>query len=232
MTADFLREGHLDARQADTNAKLDDQGNLVIARALAEARTARMSPLTALFLGIFGVAAVVVTTAGATVLYGLSILDNKSSAIISFAGDTIEGLPELIAALPPALADVLNDRRAPEYASSLDVGVRFVSDRKTGSIRPVITVENKGDEVVSMLALRVAAMDRDGIPIRDWTAVVATPIAIDDEWEDGWRGPLMPGATRRVVLRRWKSPSLDSSDVVTGAIEISDVRVWEPDASM
>ena len=188
----------------------------------------RMSPLTALFLGIFGVAAVVVTTAGATVLYGLSILDNKSSAIISFAGDTIEGLPELIAALPPALADVLNDRRAPEYASSLDVGVRFVSDRKTGSIRPVITVKNKGDEVVSMLALGVAAMDRDGIPIRDWTAVVATPIAIDNDW----RGPLMPGATRHVVLRRWKSPSLDSSDVVSGAIEISDVRVWEPDTSM
>ncbi len=188
----------------------------------------RMSPLTALFLGIFGVASVAITAAGATVLYGLRILDNKSSAIISFAGETIDGLPELLAALPPALGDVLNDRRAPEYASSLDVGVRFVSDPETGSVRPVITVENKGDEVVSMLAVRVAAMDRDGVPVRDWTAVVATPIAIDDDW----RGPLMPGATRHVVLRRWKSLRLDSSDVVAGAIEISDVRVWEPDTSM
>ncbi len=46
ITADFRREGHLDARQADTNAKLDDQGNLMIARALAAAKTARMAPLT------------------------------------------------------------------------------------------------------------------------------------------------------------------------------------------
>ena len=46
ITADFRREGHMDARQADTGAKLNDQGNLVIARSLAEARTARMAPLT------------------------------------------------------------------------------------------------------------------------------------------------------------------------------------------
>ena len=45
-TADCRREGHMDAREADTGAKLNDQGNLVIARSLAEARTARMSPLT------------------------------------------------------------------------------------------------------------------------------------------------------------------------------------------
>ena len=46
ITADFRREAHLDARQADTNAKRDEQGNLMIARTLADARTARMAPLT------------------------------------------------------------------------------------------------------------------------------------------------------------------------------------------
>jgi len=183
---------------------------------------ARMSPITALFIGIFGVGAVAIAAGTATVLYGMRIVDHKASALIRFADDTLEGLPELIASLPPALGDMLNDRRAPEYASQIDVKVRFVGEDSDG-VRPVLTIANRGDEVVSLLAVRVAALNEQEIPIRDWTEVVATPIAVDDEW----RGPLMPGATRHVVLSRWRSSPSSAAQSLQGAVEISDIRVWE-----
>jgi hypothetical protein len=183
-----------------------------------------MSPLTALFLGIFGVGGVGIAAGAVVVLYSLRILDSKASALIGFAGNTIESLPELIDALPPAIGDVLSDRRAPDYAANLELSVRFVANEQGEGVRPVVTVTNKGKEVVSMLAVRVAALDARKVPIREWTEVVATPIAIDDDW----RGPLMPGATRHVVLSSWRSFPADKIDAFSAAPEISELRVWEP----
>jgi hypothetical protein len=40
----------------------------------------RMSPFTALFLGIFGVAAVGITAGGAIVLYGMRVADSRVRA--------------------------------------------------------------------------------------------------------------------------------------------------------
>jgi len=186
----------------------------------------RMSPITALFLGLFGVGAVGIAAGATVVLYSLRILDNKATALIGFAGHTVESLPALIDALPPAIGEVLNDRRAPDYADNLELSVRFVANEQSEGIRPVVSVTNKGKEVVSMLAVRVAALDARKAPVREWTEVVATPIAIDHDW----RGPLMPGATRHVVLSSWRGFPVEKADALLAAPEISELRVWEPKA--
>jgi hypothetical protein len=131
-------------------------------------------------------------------------------------------LPELIEALPPAVGDLLNDRRAPEYTANLKVDVKLATDERD-RLRPVMTIRNDGDEVVSMLAVRVAALRGDAVPIREWTEVAATPIAIDHDW----RGPLMPHTTRHVVLSGYCSLPGDAADYLTPAYEISEIRVWE-----
>ncbi|MDO8630054.1 MAG: hypothetical protein Q7R41_06130 [Phycisphaerales bacterium] len=181
----------------------------------------RMSPLTALFLGIFFVGAVTIGSAATVILYGMRIIDSKASALIRFAGNTVEGLPELVQSLPPAIGDILHDRRAPDYAGRISVDVKLSADEASGTVRPVLTVKNGGDEVVSLLAVRVAALDAGGVPVKDWTEVVATPLAIDDDW----RGPLMPGATRYVVLSGSRSLA-GKAGTVTAVAEIGDVRVW------
>lgn len=185
----------------------------------------RMSPMTALFLGMFFVGGLGIASGTAVVLYTMHIVDQKAGSLIRFADNTVEGLPELLKSLPPTLADMLHDRRSPEYASKIDVDVRLIADEVNGTVRPVLTIKNTGDEVVSMLSLRVAAIDANGTPRTDWTEVVATPVSIDDDW----RGPLMPGATRHVVLSGRRSLAGKSESLVAVA-EIGDVRVWEAEA--
>jgi len=180
----------------------------------------RMSPVTAFFLGMFFVGGLTIASATTVVLYSMRITDQKSASLLHFADHTLEGLPELLQSLPPALSDMLNDHRAPQYAGKLDVQVRFINDENSG-LRPVLTVKNTGDEVVSMLALRVAAIDANGTPHRDWTEVVATPLSIDNDW----RGPLMPGETRYVVLHGSRPLGREAESLVAVA-EIGDVRIW------
>ncbi len=184
----------------------------------------RMSPFSALFLGIFGVGAVTIAASAGIVLYGMRIIDTTASSQLWFAEHTIEGLPELIDSLPPTLADLLSDRRAPDYAGSIDLDAKFITDERSGGLRPVMTITNNGDEVVSMLAVRVAALNDTGAPVREWTEVVATPIAIDDNW----RGPLMPNATRHVVISSWRHIPKDRTDHIFAAAEISELRIWKP----
>ena len=185
----------------------------------------RMSPLTALFLGLFGVAAVGITAGSLIALYGMHIVDDKASSIIGFAKGTIQGLPDIIDSLPAAVSDALSDRRAPEYASHLEIDVDFIEGNRANEVRPVLTIINHGDEVVSMLAVRVAALGADGVPLRDWTQVVATPIAIEDDW----RGPLFPHSTRHVVLSRYCGRRmLPDKSTLTATTEVSELRLWQP----
>ncbi len=186
----------------------------------------RMSPWTALFIGIFLCGGLVIAGTSSMVLYAMRVADNRITDVFGLVDNTIEGLPGLIESLPPALGDVLNDRRAPDYIENLDIDVAFLVDERNAGLRPVMTIQNKGDEVVSMLAVRVAALTSEGVPMREWTEVVATPIAIDDEW----RGPLMPHATRHVTMR-YRSGSFGEADNVVASYEVSEIRVWEPEAS-
>ncbi|MGB2984380.1 MAG: hypothetical protein WBE26_00740 [Phycisphaerae bacterium] len=189
----------------------------------------RMSPLTALFIGIFGVGAVGIASGAAIVLYSMRIIDTRATELLGFAentvGGTLEALPELLESLPPTLKDLLNDQRAPEYAANIDVDVNFIADERSGGLRPVLTITNNGSEVVSMLAVRVAALQDQNVPVQEWTEVVATPIAIENEW----RGPLMPGSRRYVVVsccRNLRVGKIGGS--ITGAVEISEIRIWRP----
>jgi len=185
----------------------------------------RMSPLTALFMGIWIVGGLAIVSATAVGLYGLAVVDNKAETLLDFAGDTVDGLPELIEALPPALADILNDRRAPDYVSNISTEVRLVHGSR-GGICPALTITNHGDQVVSLLAVHVAALNSDRVPVEEWTQVVATPIAIEDEW----RGPLMPRATRHVVLHGCWRPSGHPASDLEPTVEISELRLWRADS--
>lgn len=187
----------------------------------------RMSPLTALFIGFFGLAGVGAMSLTTVVVYGMSVVEGKIDRVLGVAEGAITNLPEIVESLPPAVGELLNDRRAPSYAGEIDVDVKFVVDENRGRLRPAIAITNKGDEVVTMLALRVAALNEASAPIGEWTEVVATPIAIDDEW----RGPLYPGNTRHVVLgSSYRGVSGEQVKAITAAVEVADVRVWRGDA--
>ncbi len=112
----------------------------------------RMSPLTALFIGIFGVGAVGIVSATLIVFAGMLIIGDKAGDLVRFADGTItttlDRLPGLIESLPESLGDILNDGRAPEYSDNLDVQVAFAADEWSRGIRPVMTITNRGEEVV------------------------------------------------------------------------------------
>jgi hypothetical protein len=184
----------------------------------------RMSPFTAFFLGLFGLAAVGVASVTAVALRTLSMLDSKASSVLTLAGDAVSDLPSFLNNLPPALADIVNDRRDPGYSNAIDVRVALSPDEARGGVRPSLTVRNGGEDVVSMLAVRVVALDSNGRPVDEWTEVVATPIAIEGEW----RGPLLPGKTRHVLLSRGaRNIAPTDAAALTGEVEIADLRVWQ-----
>lgn len=183
----------------------------------------RMSPLTALVLGVSGVLAVAIASASAVVVYGLHVAGGNAEAIVKFAENTVEGLPELLDALPPAVSDILNDRRDPSYIDHIEVDAKFVPTEHAGRYVPALVVKNNGTEVVSLLSVRVAAVEKDGTARREWQELAATPFSLED---DDWRGPLMPGATRHIVMHRWRAVSADSADALVPDVEIGDLRVW------
>lgn len=184
----------------------------------------RMSALSAAIFGVTAVVMTVIASVTAVVFYGLTMVDRKTDTLTETARALLEELPAIRAALPPALADAVSDVRRPEYAPRLkiEVGLPQASDRGR-RVEPVISVENTGDEVVSMLALRIVALNSAGAPIREWTEYLATPLAIEDEW----RGPLLPSSTRRAVLNR--SCPKDTASV---EYEVTELRVWERNAEL
>jgi len=183
----------------------------------------RMSPLTALVLGVSGVLAVAIASVSAVVVYGLNVAGGNTQAIVKFAENTVDGLPELLNALPPAVGDILNDHRDPSYVEHIEVDAKLVPNEENSEYRPTLVVRNTGTEVVSMLSVRVAALDQDGTVRREWTELAATPLSLDDE---DWRGPLMPGATRHIVMHGWQTERGASMTTITPAVEIGDLRVW------
>lgn len=188
----------------------------------------RMSPLTAFFIGLFTCGAVAIASGAVIVLYGLRVAETQASRILGIAGHTLENLPSVIEALPPAFSELLNDRRAPEYAANIEVSAVFRRDAKTQRLHPVLTVKNNGDKVISLLTVRVVALDSDGVALRDWTQVVATPIGVDHDWP----GPLLPNMPRHMVVNggcgHYFATVEGMGDTVDlkAVVEIADVRVW------
>lgn len=184
----------------------------------------RMSFLTAMALGASAVMVTGVVCGTGVLCYGLSILDRKANNVVTLARAALDGLPELRKNLPPVLADVIQDARRPDYVAKLAVNARLVEEAdREGRYRAVVEIKNNGDQVVSLLAVRAVVLDAKQAPISEWTEYLATPIAGND---GDWRGPLLPGATRRVPLGR-----LYRNAHCTVACEIADVRIWTPPAS-
>lgn len=172
--------------------------------------------------GASAVAVTLIASGSLIVVYGMNIVDRKTGNLIEFVEQVVQGLPELASSLPPVLADALNDERRPDYTRHLSVSGRMVSTRR-GTVRPVITLENRGSEMVSMLSMRIVVLNEDGDPIAEVNEWGATPIAADD----CWRGPLMPGSTRHFPVKRIYLRDDWSPEDLHVEIDITDVRVWQ-----
>jgi hypothetical protein len=180
--------------------------------------------LSALVMGLCALAITIILSGTAVVLYGMHFVGDKSEKIVtSLIEDAIQGLPALQKSLPPVLGDLLNDRRQPDYCNQLEITARTtVQDDRHQRMRTEIKVNNKGEEVVSLLSLRIVVFDSRDEILTESNEWAATPIAADDDW----RGPIMPGSRRHFTVSHYRrSPDFILEDLKT-EVEITDVRVW------
>ncbi|MEK6675045.1 MAG: hypothetical protein AABZ47_05245 [Planctomycetota bacterium] len=183
-----------------------------------------ISALAAFFMGITLTATTAIVCGTFIVMFTLKVAERKVDKVLGLAGSAVENLPAMLESLPPALRDVFNDERDPGYTKNIETSVTFVPAESGEGLRPVLSVTNRGDRTVTLLGVHVVALDANKAPRREWSEVVATPLAIENEW----RGVLMPGATRHVILGNWRSaPSGLSPQQVTASCEISELRVWK-----
>lgn len=184
---------------------------------------------SALVMGLCALLITIILSGTAVVLYGMHFVGDKSEKIVtSLVEDAIQGLPALQKSLPPVLGDLLDDRRLPDYCDQLDIRARTsVQDDHNGRMRTEIKVTNNGEEVVSLLSLRVVIFDSRDEILTESNQWAATPIAADDDW----RGPIMPGSNRHFVISHYRrSPNLYLEDLKT-EVEITDVRVWNKNSN-
>ena len=185
----------------------------------------RMSPFTAMFLGLAATVIAMIAAVACVGLYALNVIDDKADAVLDLAEGTIENAPQLVSAIAPAVNELFGDR-VPEYASSLTTSVTLVADPRQGTLRPAVTITNTGTEVVTMLGLRVAALNAQGVAVSDWSDAVATPLAIDN-----LPGPLMPKETRHIILRRWSDLKPEAGLNLNPVVELTEIRLWRPEAA-
>jgi hypothetical protein len=174
----------------------------------------------------FGVSAVVITivlSCTAVLLYGVHVASEKSERVVTLAQSAIRGLPEMTKSLPPALADMLDDQRRPDYSSKLAISARVVPEPGLNrGTRTAIEIVNNGREVVSLLSLRIILLDEQGQLVSESLEWAATPVAADG----GWRGPIMPGSRRYFVGSRYCPYNADSAGSLDAQVEITELRVW------
>lgn len=176
---------------------------------------------TALVKGIFGLAMTLVICVTVLGVLGITTVNSNVGRILEGGFGSVsailDGSAEWQSILPPAIADAVNDRRDIGYLENLGVAGTFVSvDEEEGSV--AIEVTNNGDKIVSLMTVRVLLAD-DSVPSAEFVVPVATPLSID--CDEGWRGPLLPGATRKIIEPVWRvhgEPEL--------SYEVTEVRVW------
>ncbi len=178
--------------------------------------------LSSVAMGLSALAITIIISCTVVIIYGIHFVGDRSEKLVSLVGDALGGLPDLRQALPPALADVLDDRRQPEYAGELEISATTaLTPDQHRSVRTKIEVVNKGSEIVSLLCLRVVVFTSNGEILAESNEWAATPIAADHDW----RGPLMPGSHRYFVSCRRALPAFFADDLRT-EVEITDLRVW------
>lgn len=180
--------------------------------------------LTALVSGVFGTLIVCVICGSALGWYALNMFDRSVGNVFGVGKSLIAALPEWAEALPPPVAELLNDQRRPDYRDQLDVSVRTVSTgRRADQSRVVVKVHNQGDQTVTLLTARIVLKDDAEVPQHEYRTCIATPITIDD---GDWRGPLLPGSTRELAW--WV---FDDDKGLSASLEITDLRVWNGPAT-
>lgn len=118
--------------------------------------------LSSLVTGASALGIVLVISCTVVVIYGMHFVGDRSDKFILTVGSAIGGLDELQAALPPIMADVLDDRRQPDYRNQIEITARISPTADHGGrMRTVIEVANNGDEVISYLSLRLVFLDAD-----------------------------------------------------------------------
>lgn len=173
----------------------------------------------ALALGLSAVLVTTIFSATGIAMYGLRVVDRKTGSLLEMVQETARAMPEIRAALPPALADAIEDVRAPEYREALRVDTELSKDSDAGGYqRATIEIENTGDKTISLLSMRLVGLDDHGRPAQERQVWAATPMQIDRDW----RGPLLPHETRRLVIRGFCDKS-----VARVIPEITEVRVWQ-----
>lgn len=180
----------------------------------------RTSFLSALVYGVFGFLTTVVLCASGVGVYALHIADGRAGDLLGIGESILAGWPDWQNALPPALTDAIQDRRAPDYLSQMDVSVSIEPHEDGRYARAIVEVTNNGPETVTMMALNVSFENENHTPLSDFVSYAATPFAIDD---GDWRGPLLPGSTRRYgrTIRHANANDL------TAVVEVSELRIWQ-----
>jgi hypothetical protein len=180
--------------------------------------------LSSVAMGLSAIVITIIISCTVLVIYGIHFAGERSEKLVSLATDAVEALPELREALPPALADVLDDSRQPEYAGELEISATTApAPDQHGSVRTKIEVVNKGSEIVSLLCLRIVVFGPHGQILSESNEWAATPIAADHDW----RGLLMPGSHRHFVSQRHRrAPQVFIGDELKTEVEITDLRVW------
>ncbi len=180
--------------------------------------------LSALVMGLTALLITLIISCTVVVVYGMHFAGDKSEELVSLAKDAIRGLPALQESLPPVLADILDDRRQPDYSSQLEIRVNKTTllPEGSGEVRTAVTVVNNGEEVVSVLSLRIVILNEHDEIVAEANKWVATPFAAEDDWP----GPLMPGSRRHFAFSRSGAFPVSSLDDLRTEIEITDIRIW------
>jgi len=179
--------------------------------------------LSSLAMGLSAIVVTLLITGAVVALYVVHLASEKSEVVLSLAKDAVHGLPEFTKSLPPALSDMLDDRREPKYTQQLAISAKVVSQPdEHGRIRTEVEIVNNGDAVVSLLSLRIALLDNQEQLFCESQEWAATPVAADD----GWRGPILPGSKRHIVCHAGCPWGASPTSPLNAQIEITELRVW------
>lgn len=178
----------------------------------------RMSFPSVLVLSLTAGFVTILVCVSGIAIYSLRMVDHKADSLTGIVERVLTNLPEYRKALPPMLADAIDDQRRPDYLKNVDVTVKMLPGEDTHLARGTVEVTNKSDEVISFLSLRIVGLDADGNPLVEQTTWAASPIAVDD---NEWRGPILPRHTRVFPIRFFRTKGL-----VSFTPEITELRVW------
>lgn len=179
--------------------------------------------LSSVAMGFSAVIVTITVCCTAVLLYAVHMAGEKSERLITLAQSAVKGLPELEKALPPVLSDMLDDHRQPDYAGKLAISAKLSPQTGShGPMRTAIEVINNGQEVVSLLSLRIIILDEHDQLLCESQQWAATPLATDG----GLRGPIMPGSRRYFVAPCMGMSDVGSAEGLHTQIEITELRVW------